>query len=291
MGGEKRILSDVQNNGQKKRIRLIALDLDQTTLRSDKSLSSGNREAILEAIEAGIHVVIASGRAFGSLPSQVLEIPGIEYAVTSNGSAIYRLPQGERCHEFLMEAGVIRRLAKLIPQDLAIEAFWEGRAYASSAYVEDPVRFGATERAAVYVRATRTPVEDIRKFMLAHQGELDSLQVVVGGQEPRDLLWRELKRAVPGLYLTSSAPTLLEISQTEGGKKCGLKWLGEHLGILPEEMMAFGDAQNDLDMIHYAGVGVAMGNGHPQLKEAADRVTLTNDEDGVGVVIREYLKN
>ena len=78
------------------KIKLIALDLDQTALRTDKSLSGRNRKALLSAIEAGIHVVIASGRSFGSLPSQVLEIPGIEYAVTSNGSAIYRLPEGER---------------------------------------------------------------------------------------------------------------------------------------------------------------------------------------------------
>ena len=55
--------------------------------------------------------------------------------------------------------------------------------------------------------------------------------------------------------------------------------------------MAFGDALNDMDMIRYAGVGVAMGNGHPSLKEAADRVALTNDEDGVAAVIEEYLKN
>ena len=75
------------------KIKLIALDLDQTALRTDKSLSGRNRKALLSAIEAGIHVVIASGRSFGSLPSQVLEIPGIEYAVTSNGSAIYRLPE------------------------------------------------------------------------------------------------------------------------------------------------------------------------------------------------------
>ena len=273
------------------KIKLIALDLDQTALRTDKSLSGRNRKALLSAIEAGIHVVIASGRSFGSLPSQVLEIPGIEYAVTSNGSAIYRLPEGERCHEFLMEPQTVDRLLERIPQELALEAFWQGRAYASRAYVEDPIRFGAVQRAVSYIQSTRTPMEDIRQFITAHRDELDSIQVVAGESGCRNKLWKELEESVPGLYLTSSAPSLLELSQTAGGKKCGLAWLGDKLGILPEEMMAFGDALNDMDMIRYAGVGVAMGNGHPSLKEAADRVALTNDEDGVAAVIEEYLKN
>ena len=275
--------------GQK--IKLIALDLDQTTLRTDKSLSERTRQAILAAIRAGIQVVIASGRSFGSLPAGILEVPGIRYAVTSNGSAIYRLPEGERCHEFLMDPSVVGQLLELIPRELAMEAFWEGRAYASRCYVEDPAQFGATDLAALYVRATRTPVEQIRDFMREHQSELDSVQVVVGDEHIRDELWKKLEQAVPGLYLTSSAPTLLELSQTVGGKRCGLEWLGQTLRIVPEEMMAFGDAQNDIDMIRYAGVGVAMGNGHPALKEAADRVTLTNDEDGVALVIEEYLEH
>ncbi len=276
-------------DGQK--IKLIALDLDQTTLRTDKSLSERTRQAILAAIRAGIWVVIASGRSFGSLPAAILEVPGIRYAVTSNGSAIYRLPEGERCHEFLMDPSVVGQLLELIPRELAMEAFWEGRAYASRCYVEDPARFGATDHAALYVQATRTPVEQIRDFMREHQAELDSVQVVVGDEKIRDELWKKLEQAVPGLYLTSSASTLLELSQTVGGKRCGLEWLGRTLGIAPEEMMAFGDAQNDIDMIRYAGVGVAMGNGHPALKEAADRVTLTNDEDGVALVIEEYLEH
>lgn len=276
-------------DGQK--IKLIALDLDQTTLRTDKSLSDRTRQAILAAIRAGIWVVIASGRSFGSLPAAILEVPGIRYAVTSNGSAIYRLPEGERCHEFLMDPSVVGQLLELIPRELAMEAFWEGRAYASRCYVEDPARFGATDHAALYVQATRTPVEQIRDFMREHQAELDSVQVVVGDEKIRDELWKKLEQAVPGLYLTSSASTLLELSQTVGGKRCGLEWLGRTLGIAPEEMMAFGDAQNDIDMIRYAGVGVAMGNGHPALKEAADWVTLTNDEDGVALVIEEYLEH
>lgn len=276
-------------DGQK--IKLIALDLDQTTLRTDKSLSERTRQAILAAIRAGIWVVIASGRSFGSLPAAILEVPGIRYAVTSNGSAIYRLPEGERCHEFLMDPSVVGQLLELIPRELAMEAFWEGRAYASRCYVEDPARFGATDHAALYVQATRTPVEQIRDFMREHQAELDSVQVVVGDEKIRDELWKKLEQAVPGLYLTSSASTLLELSQTVGGKRCGLEWLGRTLGIAPEEMMAFGDAQNDIDMIRYAGVGVSMGNGHPALKEAADRVTLTNDEDGVALVIEEYLEH
>ncbi len=72
-----------------------------------------------------------------------------------------------------------------------------------------------------------------------------------------------------------------DIIAAEGGKAIGMKFFGEALGILPEEMMAFGDAQNDMDMMEYAGIGVAMGNGEESLKEIADYVTTDVDDDGV----------
>ena len=65
---------------------------------------------------------------------------------------------------------------------------------------------------------------------------------------------------------------------------------GKNLRFLPDEIAAFGDAENDCDMIRYAGLGIAMGNGHPLLQEAADMVTVSNEEDGVALVIEQILK-
>ena len=73
-------------------IQCIALDLDRTTLNEHARLSEGNRQALEHAISKGVHVVIASGRGFASLPKDVISIPGIEYAITSNGASVYHIP-------------------------------------------------------------------------------------------------------------------------------------------------------------------------------------------------------
>ena len=98
MSAEEITISGEERGGTARKIRLVALDLDRTTLRDDKSLSPGNREAIMACLEAGIHVVVASGRSYGSLPVEVMQIPGLRYAITGNGAAIYTLnePEGGR---------------------------------------------------------------------------------------------------------------------------------------------------------------------------------------------------
>ena len=76
-------------------IRMIALDLDRTTLNREGHLSQENRRALEEAIRAGIYVVPASGRAAGSFPAEIMELPGLEYLITSNGAAVYRMGKKE----------------------------------------------------------------------------------------------------------------------------------------------------------------------------------------------------
>ena len=125
-------------------IRCIALDMDRTTLNPAGRLSENNRAALERAIARGIAVVIASGRTFTSLPADVLAVPGIEYAITSNGAAVYHLPTGKCLHRFLLEpASVERVLALTAGEDVTYEGFVDGQAYAERSYVEHPERYGA----------------------------------------------------------------------------------------------------------------------------------------------------
>ena len=85
------------------KIKCIALDLDRTTLDGQGRLSEGNRQALLQAIANGIHVIVASGRAFDTLPEDIVTLPGIEYAVTGNGAAMYHVPTGKCLHKYLLK--------------------------------------------------------------------------------------------------------------------------------------------------------------------------------------------
>ena len=97
-------------------IKCIALDLDRTTLNASGRLSDGNYNALCHAIENGVHIVIASGRSFDTLPKDVLAVPGIEYAITSNGAAIYHIPTSTCLHEYKMTPASVECIIQIAKQ-------------------------------------------------------------------------------------------------------------------------------------------------------------------------------
>lgn len=146
-------------------IKCIALDLDRTTLNASGRLSDGNYNALCHAIENGVHIVIASGRSFDTLPKDVLAVPGIEYAITSNGAAIYHIPTSTCLHEYKMTPASVECIIQIAKQhETALEVFIDGKSYALKAYVEDPVSYGTTPQAIPYIQSTRIPIDDIISF-------------------------------------------------------------------------------------------------------------------------------
>lgn len=272
-------------------IKLIALDLDRTTLNAQSRLSPGNRAALEQAIFRGIHVVIASGRSFHTLPEDVLAVPGIEYAVTSNGASLWHLPTKRCLHSFLLPPKTVETVLRLTADEhrLTYEGFIRGKAYGDAAYVREPERFGAVPRGLAYVKATRTLVEDMPAFLREHQDELESMDVVVPGADLRDEILSRLAPALPEVYLTSSAPQLVELAHRDAGKHAGVRLLAERLGLTREDVAAFGDADNDADLLAWAGTGIAVANASPACRAAADFVTEHHDRDGVAMGIREVL--
>ena len=263
-------------------IQCIALDLDQTTLDETGLLSPGNRMALERAIARGVHIVIASGRPFGSLPKAVLDIPGIEYAITSNGAAVYYIPTAARLHSYILTPDSVREIMRLTAgEPVVYEAFIDGIAYAHAPYVKDPVRFGATEQAIGYIQRTRHPVDDMPTFIGEHIHELDSLDIIVDDNNVRDCIWSMLETHVPDIYVTSSVRQLIEISHRDAGKHSGVRFVTELLNISPAQVAAFGDGDNDADMLAYVGCGIAVAYASPACMAAADCVTLDYREDGV----------
>lgn len=272
-------------------IKCIALDLDGTTLNDHGKLSAENRSAIERAAARGIEIVIASGRAFETLPREVLEVPGIGWAITSNGAAVYRLPQGEAICRYTLPSGAVEEiLARTADENISYEAFVSGVAYTDQNMYDDPMVFGCTAYGAKYVRATRKPVPDIRAFLLEHREELDSVELVVSSREERDRLWRMLEQALPGLYITSSFYHLLELSSPNSGKANALQWVLNQLHLSREEAVAFGNAENDIDMIQLAGVGIAVADATESCRKAADRCTDASYENGVAHALQELLE-
>lgn len=271
-------------------MKCVALDLDGTTLDRQGRLSPANRRAIETAIDRGIHVVIASGRSYDTLPKKVLSIPGIQWAITCNGAAVYQVPQGQvRCRHTMTPESVETIFQVAAGERATYEAFVEGVAYADQRMLDDPIQYGCTPMGAKYVQATRKPVPDIVQFIRDHNRELDSIDLVVHTQEDRDRLWRTLAQRSDELYITSSVYHLLELSSHRGGKANGLGWVLDQIGVRPEETAAFGNADNDIDMLRLAGMGIAVADATDSCQAAADRHTRASYEDGVAWAFQEVL--
>ena len=113
-------------------IKCIALDLDRTTLNAQGKLSKANEEAIRKAVAKGIHVCIASGRAFDTLPQDVVSIPGIEYAITSNGAAVYRIQDKQCLRSYVLTEQSVKKILELTKDfPVTYEGFIRGTAYAA----------------------------------------------------------------------------------------------------------------------------------------------------------------
>ena len=271
------------------KIKLIASDLDGTLLTDDKRILEGTREALARAAEQGIHFVPATGRPLGSVPEEVLKLPGVEYVITSNGAAIHSVKTGKRIYERLLEAASVEKLLELHLEEMVYEAFVDGIPYASTNYVEIPFPYGVNEHVAAYIQRSRRRVDDMRAFIWEHRERLDSVAVVCGDPVKKAEISALIRGKGSGVFVTSSVSQLIEIGHQDAGKGQTLGYLLNLLGISAEESMCCGDADNDIDMLQAVRYGIAMENGSDTCKQAAYAVTGSNQEDGVGQMIREVL--
>lgn len=251
----------------------------------------GNREALEQAIGRGIHIVVASGRSFYTLPEEIRRFPGIEYAVTGNGAAMYHIPSESCLHRHLLAEEDVLTIMEVTEKDsVTYEAFIDGTAYAGKEYIENPQVFGASSQIAEYVRMTRRPEKDINSFIMENRAKLESIDIIVNDENKKKDIWERVKKRTNNVYITSSTPHLIEISHKNAGKHSGIAYFIDLLGLKKEEVAAFGDADNDVDMLLNAGYGVAMENASKDCKAAADYVTKNHNEDGVAYGLREILQ-
>ncbi len=270
------------------KIKLAAMDIDGTLLGKNKILTIRTKDALNGAAARGIHLVIASGRALQAVPGELLKIQGMEYVITSNGSSVFRLADQKRIYGRDMTPEQIGQLITFYDAyDCPMEAFICGVPYTSQEYFDHPERFGAGSASSEYVRATRRPVLDMKAFVKSNASKIEGINFIVHDMERKAVMRRRLE-AFEGLYVTSSVPRYIEISHGSVCKRNALEWLAGKLDIPRQQIAAFGDGENDLEMIQYAGLGVAMGNAVELLKQAAVFIAPPCDKDGVACVLEQF---
>lgn len=269
------------------KIKLIALDLDGTTL-TRSGLTRRTKETLEEAIRRGIQVVVATGRPYVALPERVLSIEGLKYIITSNGAHIVN-KQGEFLYSNYADRDAILKACDIMEKtDIPVEVFTGGAAYVDYELYEDLKANGSTFMSAKYVLRTRKPVERIYDFWRRHGDEIENINIHFESQDERHRLWK-LFEQMDGISVTSSQHNNIELVGKITSKATALRELCKMEGLSEDEIMAFGDSHNDMEMIKAAGFGVAMANGVKELKAAADFETLSNEEEGVCYAIRTLI--
>ncbi len=271
------------------KIKLIALDLDGTTLNNDRVISDANRQALEAAIDKGVNVVIATGRAFSALPEDVFHIRGIQYVLTSNGAVITDLRTNQAIYENCIAPAAVEKAVALLRQyDFMIEAFTEGGAYIEKSVYDHIKETRLSFRHVDYVLTTRQPVEGLLDFILAHKAHIENINVNFEDQGDRAMM-REVLGKLENTTLTTSFDHNLEIGGSTTSKAGALKELGRILKVPPEEMMAVGDSPNDMAMMQLAGMPVAVGNAKDEVKAIAKYVAASNHEDGVAEAVQKFV--
>lgn len=269
-------------------VKVILLDLDGTLLNSEKTISPANYAALERAAEMGVHIVPATGRFYEGMPQVVRDLPFVRYVVTVNGAEIYDTREKKVLHkEELASDKAVAVYEYLSSLPALCDAYVEGWGYIDRSYYERVEEFTTEPYVVKMLKELRTPVDDMKGFLAQHK--VQKLMAFFNDMDRRALELERVKALFPDTAVSSSIANNIEVNAKKATKGGALLNLCQVLGVDVKDSMAFGDGSNDLTMIQNAGVGVAMGNAWPGLKEAADYVTLTCDEDGVAHALEKFV--
>lgn len=268
-------------------IKLIAIDMDGTLLNSHKEVPKENITALHQAVEQGVKVVICTGRPKSGVVS-IFDQLGLdgeeEYAILDNGCTIYKAKDWSLlAHQSLSQEdmALLSESAKDYP-DISVTYFDSDHYYILGEDVPELVTYDA---GLVFTTPTPTTLEHVQNspipiFQGMFMGEAPALDRFQ--EEQGDKLSQHFSTVRSQSYIYEAMP--------KGTTKASaLARLAEMLGIEEEEVMAIGDAANDLEMLAFAGVSVAMGNASDEVKSICDHVTATNDEAGVARAVEELV--
>jgi Cof subfamily protein (haloacid dehalogenase superfamily) len=262
-------------------VDLIALDLDDTLLRSDLTISDENKRALAEAEAQGIRIVLASGRNIHSMKAYAdeLGLDGPEdYLICSNGAEIIAASTGRLVEEIRLPPELCARIARTI----------EAEAFPWQIYEEGIIHVSRpNDWAYTDSKLTGQPA-----ILIENEEEFFSrglLKFVVPGEPERIAALLPRLRAAFGeeAHVLTSKPCFLEVLPLGADKGEALKRLASMLGIDMKRVMAIGDAMNDLGMVRAAGYGCAPSNAIPEVLQAARYTSrLSNEENAVADLVR-----
>jgi hypothetical protein len=261
-------------------IKLVAVDLDDSLLDSGRRISPRTKDIIRRAVAQGVTVTMATGRMHCSALPYAQELELDVPLITYNGALIRRTMSGETLFHRPIDEKVAAEVLTLFK-----EQGWYIQIYLDDVlYVKE-----LDSRASYYASVAGVEAQPVGESLYTLAGAPTKMLTVVDPEEKNKIADALQKIFGNKLYVTTSKANYLEFNNPEVNKGLAVAYLAQSLGLSRAEVMAVGDSLNDVDMIEYAGWGVAMGNARAEVKAIAQSVTSANDADGVAEAIEKYV--
>ena len=272
------------------KMKLIAMDMDGTLLDDAQRIPDENLAALREAAAQGVHIAICSGRAANDL-SYYASDAGLAdcHILALNGACCLDKPHGTAyALHVIAEESAARVTDTLLRHNVHFAAFQQNRLIV----VPGSESIGLLEWGSHVMRDGPQAVAYGQEALVEYRAEgICKIVYIDMDHAPRIEEIRQELAPIPGIVVTSSWSNNLEIMPVDVHKGQALQALAERLGVQREAVMALGDYDNDLEMLQYAGMGIAMANASDAVKQVAQWVTLSNVECGVAAAIRKYVLN
>ncbi|NLJ41752.1 MAG: HAD family phosphatase [Clostridiales bacterium] len=260
--------------------RLIAIDLDDTLLGTDLKISPKNREAILAAVEQGVQVTIATGRMYISAVNFAVEL-GLDIPlITYQGGLIKESNSGDILYNQTLPVDICQKVIQAC----------QAKGVHLQVYIDDEYYIESENEYSEFygrnVGLKGVTVGSLDKFLDRRPNKL----LIIDKPKRITEIWKEFSPIFgQDIEISASKPIFLEFTHKEATKGKALKYLSGLKDIPKDEIIAIGDGHNDVSMIDYAGLGIAMKNAPEEVRNSADYVTATNDEDGVAQAIYKFV--
>lgn len=270
--------------------KLIALDLDGTSLKEGGWLTETTKNAIEKAISAGYIVVPATGRTLSEIPDEMLSIPGMRFAIIANGASVIDLESDSQIFNDLILLPAAKEIFTMLhEQNLIYEVYSEGVSYCEKRFMPEVVSFFCERGSNYSWLAERIRfIDDLGEYFEENKQHVEKITVNMLEGEKRTIIEKFLA-GIPSLAFTSSDPWNLEINTATANKGAALTHLCRKLGISSGQVMAIGDGENDISMLSFSGLPIAMDNAGPTVKQASSYITLSNNDEGVAAAFRKFL--
>ena len=266
-------------------IRLAALDVDGTLLAPDNSITPATRQAIREAVDAGIEIVVSTGRAFVEVQDILRSLPEVRYLSCGTGAYVLDVWTMQMLYECSMPEELGKKAYRAVSRADCMVHFYTGLSVRHSRRCMEHFSRYMEEKMRPLMEKTHIVVDDLDAFVESWHGPVEKLYITFPNRAEYEKAYAGVKE-LP-VFLTDGGWAVdLEVMSRDTDKGAALRALAEKLHIPREQVLAMGDSGNDCAMLRYAGVGAAMGNASEQAKRASDVIAPSNREDGVAWMLR-----